>query len=126
MLLGVTVAVVYVPSEGLLRWSFRGGPVARYPSVCGRARTSRSDSESQEKAAAAATERRFAYSLLEKLQQYLGSAALNMKLLVPSQNLGHRVSFRKASRDVKFFFKVMVAVLLWSVSEDKSSRLFPV
>ncbi|XP_043197981.1 ryanodine receptor-like isoform X5 [Amphibalanus amphitrite] len=85
-----------------------------------RARTSRSDSESQEKAAAAATERRFAYSLLEKLQQYLGSAALNMKVLVPSQNLGHRVSFKRPSRDVKFFFKVVLPLMEKYFSTNRS------
>ena len=55
---------------------------------------------------AAAVERRFAYSLLEKLLHYQDIAAVNMKMLKPSSNYSRRSSFKNASRDVKFFTKV--------------------
>uniref|UniRef100_A0A4D5R9V0 Ryanodine receptor 44F n=1 Tax=Scolopendra viridis TaxID=118503 RepID=A0A4D5R9V0_SCOVI len=57
------------------------------------------------------TERRFAYSLLEKLLQYLDVAAFNMKLLRPSGNQSRRNSFKTSSRDVKFFSKVVLPLM---------------
>ena len=54
----------------------------------------------------ASSERRFAYSLLEKLIQYLDVAAFNMKHLRPSGNYSRRMSFKTSTRDVKFFSKV--------------------
>lgn len=53
------------------------------------------------------SDRRFAYSLLEKLIQYLDVAAFNMKLLRPSTNYSRRTSFKMSTRDVKFFSKVL-------------------
>lgn len=52
------------------------------------------------------SDRRFAYSLLEKLIQYLDVAAFNMKHLRPSTNYSRRTSFKMSTRDVKFFSKV--------------------
>ena len=57
-------------------------------------------------ARAADTERRFAYSLLEKLIQYLDVAALSMKHLKPSSSYSRRNSFKTSTRDVKFCSKV--------------------
>lgn len=51
-------------------------------------------------------DRRFAYSLLEKLIQYLDVAAFNMKHLRPSTNYSRKSSFKTSTRDVKFFSKV--------------------
>jgi ryanodine receptor 2 len=51
-------------------------------------------------------ELRFAYSLLEKLIQYLDTASINMKLLKPSSIFGRRSSFKTSTRDIKFFSKV--------------------
>ncbi|XP_066971322.1 ryanodine receptor isoform X24 [Macrobrachium rosenbergii] len=59
-------------------------------------------------AAAGAVERRFAYSLLGKLLQYLDCAAINMKLLKPSSSLSRRSSFKTSTKDVKFFSKVVL------------------
>lgn len=56
----------------------------------------------------AASDLRFAYSLLEKLIQYLDVAALNMKHLRPSGNYSRRSSFKTSTRDVKFFSKVYI------------------
>lgn len=52
------------------------------------------------------SDRRFAYSLLEKLIQYLDVAAFNMKHLRPSTNYSRKSSFKTSTRDVKFFSKV--------------------
>jgi ryanodine receptor 2 len=62
--------------------------------------------ESEQAAAGAAVELRFAYSLLEKLIQYLDSASINMKLLKPSSTFSRRNSFKTSTRDIKFFSKV--------------------
>ncbi|XP_076069948.1 ryanodine receptor isoform X2 [Oratosquilla oratoria] len=61
--------------------------------------------------AAGAVERRFAYSLLEKLLQYLDFAAINMKILKPSGNLSRRNSFKTSTKDVKFFSKVVLPLM---------------
>ncbi|XP_063865198.1 ryanodine receptor-like isoform X9 [Scylla paramamosain] len=61
--------------------------------------------------ASGAVERRFAYSLLEKLLQYLDSAAVNMKLLKPSTNYSRRSSFKTSTKDVKFFSKVVLPLM---------------
>lgn len=61
--------------------------------------------------ASGAVERRFAYSLLEKLLQYLDSAAINMKLLKPSANFSRRSSFKTSTKDVKFFSKVVLPLM---------------
>lgn len=52
------------------------------------------------------SERRFAYSLLEKLIQYLDTASFNMKHLRPSAAYSRRSAYKTSTRDVKFFFKV--------------------
>ncbi|CAG0895938.1 unnamed protein product [Cyprideis torosa] len=57
------------------------------------------------------TEGRFAYSLLEKLLQYLDTAAINMKVLKPSVNNSRRNSYRDATKDVKFFSKVVLPLI---------------
>lgn len=62
--------------------------------------------ESEQAATGAAVELRFAYSLLEKLIQYLDSASINMKLLKPSSTFSRRNSFKTSTRDIKFFSKV--------------------
>jgi ryanodine receptor 2 len=62
--------------------------------------------ESEQAAASASVELRFAYSLLEKLIQYLDTASINMKLLKPSGIFSRRNSFKTSTRDIKFFSKV--------------------
>ncbi|XP_069170443.1 ryanodine receptor [Procambarus clarkii] len=62
-------------------------------------------------ASTGAVDRRFAYSLLEKLLQYLDCAAINMKLLRPSSNLSRRNSFKTSTKDVKFFSKVVLPLM---------------
>ncbi len=57
----------------------------------------------------ASVEKRFAYQLLEKLLMYLEYAAGKMKPVKPSQAFSRRNSFKKASKDVKFFGKVSVS-----------------
>ena len=52
------------------------------------------------------TEKRFAYSLLEKLLEYVDKAALNMKNNKPASRFSRRRSFSTATEDVKFFGKV--------------------
>lgn len=59
----------------------------------------------------AAIELRFAYSLLEKLIQYLDKATVNMKLLKPSSTFSRRSSFKTSSRDIKFFSKVVLPLM---------------
>nr|CAD7395324.1 unnamed protein product [Timema poppensis] len=61
--------------------------------------------EAEQATAAAAVELRFAYSLLEKLIQYLDTASINMKLLKPSSTFSRRCSFKTSTRDIKFFSK---------------------
>lgn len=53
-----------------------------------------------------ATERRFAYSLLEKLLEYLDKASVNMQMTRPSTRFSRRHSYSTATEDVKFFGKV--------------------
>ena len=52
------------------------------------------------------TEKRFAYSLLEKLLEYVDKAALNMKQTRPATRFSRRHSHSTSSEDVKFFGKV--------------------
>ncbi|XP_033608233.1 ryanodine receptor isoform X6 [Cryptotermes secundus] len=67
--------------------------------------------ESEQAATGAAVELRFAYSLLEKLIQYLDSASINMKLLKPSSTFSRRNSFKTSTRDIKFFSKVVLPLM---------------
>ncbi|KOB76511.1 Ryanodine receptor 44F, partial [Operophtera brumata] len=56
-------------------------------------------------------ELRFAYSLLEKLIQYIDRATINMKLLKPSTTFSRRPSFKTSTRDIKFFSKVVLPLM---------------
>ena len=51
-------------------------------------------------------EKRFAYSLLEKLLEYVDKAAYNMKQTKPASKFSRRHSYSTATEDVKFFGKV--------------------
>ncbi|XP_048259812.1 ryanodine receptor-like isoform X9 [Haliotis rufescens] len=55
-----------------------------------------------------ATERRFAYSLLEKLLDYVEIASVNMRQTRPSSRFSRRGSYTQATEDVKFFGKVVL------------------
>lgn len=75
-------------------------------------RPSRSDIiDGEQGATQAAIELRFSYSLLEKLIAYLDRASINMKLLKPSTTFSRRTSFKTASRDIKFFSKVVLPLI---------------
>ena len=52
-------------------------------------------------------EKRFAYSLLEKLLEYVDKAAYNMKQTKPASKFSRRHSYSTATEDVKFFGKVI-------------------
>lgn len=54
---------------------------------------------------------RFASSLLEKLNQYLDTASISLKLLKPSAVFSRRNSYRETSRDIKFFSKVVLPLV---------------
>ena len=56
---------------------------------------------------------RFAYSLLEKLLEYVDKAAYNMKNMKPSSRFSRRHSFSMSTEDVKFFGKVGRVVAVW-------------
>lgn len=51
-------------------------------------------------------EKRFAYSLLEKLLEYVDKAAWNMKNVKPATRFSRKPSYATSSEDVKFFGKV--------------------
>nr|CAI5848298.1 unnamed protein product [Callosobruchus analis] len=70
-----------------------------------------SQQEQEQSTAGPSVELRFAYSLLEKLIQYLDRATINMKLLKPSQTFSRRSSFCTSSRDIKFFSKVVLPLM---------------
>ncbi|KAK3736855.1 hypothetical protein RRG08_000604 [Elysia crispata] len=57
---------------------------------------------------ASAAERRFAYSLLDKLLEYLDAASVNMQMTRPSTRFSRRRSYSTATEDVKFFGKVVL------------------
>lgn len=59
-----------------------------------------------------ATEKRFAYSLLEKLLGYFDNASSNLMETRPSSRFSRRGSYSTASEDVKFFAKVTVFTML--------------
>ncbi|XP_069698288.1 ryanodine receptor isoform X7 [Periplaneta americana] len=67
--------------------------------------------ESEQGGAATNVELRFAYSLLEKLIQYLDTASINMKLHKPSSTFSRRNSFKTSTRDIKFFSKVVLPLM---------------
>lgn len=58
-----------------------------------------------------AFEKRFAYSLLEKLLEYFDNASTNMTQTRPSSRYSRRESFATATEDVKFFGKVIIFLL---------------
>lgn len=74
----------------------------------------KSQDESEEdpnRAAAQSLERRFAYSLLEKLLHYLDVSSVNLKAQTPSANYSRRSTFKDTTRDVKFFTKVVLPLM---------------
>lgn len=72
-------------------------------------------SDTEQTTTGVAIELRFAYSLLEKLIQYIDRATINMKILKPSTTFSRRSSFKTSTRDIKFFSKVsLVSVYLYS------------
>lgn len=70
-----------------------------------------------------AIELRFAYSLLEKLIQYIDRATINMKLLKPSTTFSRRSSFKTSTRDIKFFSKVCLVTSFDNLSENILEKL---
>ncbi|XKL68210.1 hypothetical protein PGB90_003701 [Kerria lacca] len=68
-------------------------------------------SDAEHQARISTGELRFAYSLLEKLIQYADKASINMKILKPSSIFSRRSSFKTCSRDIKFFFKVVLPLI---------------
>ncbi|XP_050357853.1 ryanodine receptor isoform X1 [Nymphalis io] len=74
-----------------------------------RPKTAQSDTE--QTTTGVAIELRFAYSLLEKLIQYIDRATINMKLLKPSTTFSRRTSFKTSTRDIKFFSKVVLPLM---------------
>ena len=64
------------------------------------------DSEADSGVGVSSTEKRFAYSLLEKLLEYVDKAALNLNNQKPSTRYSRRHSYSTATEDVKFFAKV--------------------
>lgn len=65
------------------------------------------DSEADSGVGVSSTEKRFAYSLLEKLLEYVDKAAYNMKSNKPASRFSRRHSYSTATEDVKFFGKVI-------------------
>ncbi|XP_038217168.1 ryanodine receptor isoform X32 [Zerene cesonia] len=68
-------------------------------------------SDTEQTSTGVAIELRFAYSLLEKLIQYIDRATINMKLLKPSTTFSRRSSFKTSTRDIKFFSKVVLPLM---------------
>ncbi|GLG95824.1 Ryanodine receptor [Gryllus bimaculatus] len=66
--------------------------------------------EAEQGAQGAAVELRFAYSLLEKLIQYLDTASINMKLLKPSTTFSRRNSFKTCTRRHQVLRQVTVVL----------------
>jgi hypothetical protein len=64
------------------------------------------EAESDGGVGVSAMEKRFAYSLLEKLLEYFDKAAVNMTQTRPSTRYSRRESYAQATEDVKFFGKV--------------------
>lgn len=71
------------------------------------------DSEADSGVGVSATEKRFAYSLLEKLLEYFDKASVSMTQTRPSSRYSRRGSFTTATEDVKFFGKVSYFYLLF-------------
>lgn len=64
------------------------------------------DSEADSGVGVSAMEKRFAYSLLEKLLDYCDNASIHMTQNRPSSRFSRRESYSMATVDVKFFGKV--------------------
>ncbi len=64
------------------------------------------DTHADDSVGVSSTERRFAYSLLVKLLEYVDKAAYNMKQTKPATKFSRRHSYSTATEDVKFFGKV--------------------
>lgn len=67
--------------------------------------------EDPNRVATQSLERRFAYSLLEKLLHYLDVSSVNLKSQVSSSNYSRRSTFKDTTRDVKFFTKVVLPLM---------------
>ena len=63
---------------------------------------------------------RFANSLLDKLISYLDASVSGMKLVKPSANFTRRNDFKKSTKGVKFFFKVVLPVIEKYFSHHKA------
>ncbi|XP_053408017.1 ryanodine receptor-like isoform X6 [Mercenaria mercenaria] len=66
------------------------------------------DTEGESGVNVSATEKRFAYSLLEKLLVYFDKASVSMTQTRPSSKYSRRGSYTTATEDVKFFGKVVL------------------
>ena len=69
------------------------------------------ESETDSGVGVSAMEKRFTYSLLEKLLEYVDKAAYNMKNTKPASKFSRRASFSMPTEDVKFFGKVVLPLL---------------
>ena len=69
------------------------------------------ESETDSGVGVSAVEKRFAYSLLEKLLEYVDKASYNMKNTKPGTRYSRRHSFSTATEDVKFFGKVVLPLV---------------
>lgn len=70
--------------------------------------SSRHGKDADGSALGSSTEKRFAYSLLQKLLEYLDKASVNMQQTKPSSRFSRRESYSQATEDVKFFGKVVL------------------
>ncbi|KAL3874970.1 hypothetical protein ACJMK2_037916, partial [Sinanodonta woodiana] len=66
------------------------------------------DTEADSGVAGSATEKRFAYSLLEKLLEYFDKASISMTQTQSSSRFSRRSSYSQSTEDVKFFGKVVL------------------
>ncbi|XP_064623398.1 ryanodine receptor-like isoform X6 [Lineus longissimus] len=74
-------------------------------------RTQGLNAEGENSGGAPAMEKRFAYSLLQKLLEYVDKAALNLNQSKPSTKFSRRNSYSTATEDVKFFGKVVLPLV---------------
>ena len=73
--------------------------------------TQRRESETDSGVGVSTTEKRFTYSLLEKLLEYVDKAAYSMRNTKPASRFSRRPSFSMATEDVKFFGKVVLPLV---------------
>ena len=69
------------------------------------------ESETDSGVGVSSMEKRFAFSLLEKLLEYVDKASFNMKNTKPASRFSRRASFSMATEDVKFFGKVVLPLV---------------